>query len=111
MCHTLAKLREIWQHSDPHKSAISKHLCECDYASYLFNMHNLFDNLNASDSDKTDTSYYSHAELILNNTKILQSLNHNNSNLLLYLEALHIKHNKPELNNGLKASKELVVFP
>ena len=46
-------------------SAISKHLCECDYTSYLLSMNNLFDSLNVSDSDKTDTSYYSHAELIL----------------------------------------------
>ena len=44
-------------------------------------------------------------------TKILHSLQDNNSNLLLSLEALHIKFKKPEQNSGLKASKELIVFP
>ena len=49
--------------------------------------------------------------IIQNNTRILHSLKFSNSNLLLFLEALHIKFKKPELNSGLKASKELVVFP
>ena len=44
-------------------------------------------------------------------TRILHSLKFSNSNLLLFLEALHIKFKRPELNSGLKASKELVVFP
>ena len=29
---------------------------------------------------------------------------------LLLIEALHIKFNKPEINSGLKASKELTLF-
>ena len=33
-----------------------------------------------------------------------------NPNLLLLLEALFIKFNRPELNNGLKASKEQKLF-
>ena len=41
--------------------------------------------------------------------EFLHSLQNNNSNLLLFLE--HIKLKKPELNSGLKASKELIVFP
>ena len=47
----------------------------------------------------------------INNKRILHSLKFSNSNLLLFLEALHIKFKKTELNSGLKASKELVVFP
>jgi hypothetical protein len=34
----------------------------------------------------------------------------NNYNILAFLEALLIKHNKPFLNTGLKASKELQLF-
>lgn len=98
----------LCEHLDPSKSAISKHLTDCDHANYLVDMNNIFDNLN--DSDET-VAPFSHSELISNNTSILHSLNYNNSNLLLFLEALHIKFKKPELNNGLKASKELVVFP
>ena len=85
------------EHLDPLKYAVSKHLIDCDDANYLLDMNNLFDNLNDSDSS------YSYAELVPNNTKILQSLNHTNSNLLLFLETLHIKFKKPELNSGLKA--------
>ena len=33
------------EHFDPHKSAISKYLSECDYASYLLNMNNLLTTL------------------------------------------------------------------
>ena len=82
------------EHLDHVKSAVSKHLIDCDDENYLPNMNNLFDNLNDSDSS------YSYAELITNNAKILQSLNCTNSNLLLSLEALHIQFRK-----------ELVVFP
>ena len=92
------------EHLDHVKSAVSKHLIDCDHANYLLNMNNLFDNLNDSDSS------YSYAELVTNNAKILQSLNRTNSNLLLSLEALHIQFKKLELNSGLKASKELIVF-
>ncbi len=69
---------------------------------FPFNMNNLFDNLNDSDS--------SYAELVPNNIKILQSHNHTNSDLLLFLETLHIKFKKIELNSGLKGSKELIGF-
>ena len=51
---------------------------------------------------------------LLTSYKITQeffTLKFSNSNLLLFLEAFHIKFKKPELNSGLKASKELVVFP
>ena len=63
-----------------------------------------------SDIHQPDTSF-THLDLLRTNTKILHSLQNNNSNLLLFLEALHIKLKKPELNSGLKASKELIVFP
>ena len=53
---------------------------------------------------------FSNYELIANNTKILQSLQHTNSNILLFLEVLHIKFKRPPLNSGLKASKELMLF-
>ena len=39
--------------------------------------------------------------------KILYSNYSINSNQLLFMEALHIKYHKPQLNSGLKASKEL----
>ena len=49
---------------------------------------------------------FTNYELIANNTKILQSLQHINCNL----EAPHIKFNRPALNSSLNASKELMLF-
>ena len=77
--------------------------------SARIDLNNLYDNLNNSDIHQPDTSF-THFDLLRTNTKILHSLQ-NNSNLLLFPEALHIKFKKPELNSGLKASKELIVFP
>lgn len=87
-------------------SAVSEHLTTCEHAKHIINMHNLYDNVNDLDSDKPFTNQ----ELIFNNTKILHSLQYSNSNVLLFLEALHIKFKTPTINGGLKASKELVVF-
>ena len=97
------------EHLDPAKSAISKHLTDCDNANYLININNLYDNVYDSDSQTDDSPHYSFTNIIQNNTRILHSLKFSNSNLLLFLEALHIKFKK--LNSRLKASKELVVFP
>ena len=49
--------------------------------------------------------------LITDNFRILYCCKNKNPNLILLLEALFIKSNRPELNNGLKASKELILFP
>ena len=38
------------EHLDPAKSAISKHLTNCDNADYLININNLYDNVFDSDS-------------------------------------------------------------
>ena len=51
-------------------------------------------------------NYVELTELMLNRTKVIDSSN--NSNLLLCKEAVHIKRRKPQLNNGLKASRELL---
>ena len=90
------------EHSDPLKSAIPKHLTNCEHANLITDLNNLCDNLNSSDIHQPDPSF-SH--------KIPHFLQITNSNHLLFLEALHIKFTKLELNTGLKASKELVAFP
>ena len=87
-------------------SAISEHLTTCEHAKHVTDLHNLYENVNDLRPDNPFTNY----ELIANNTKILQSLQHTNSNLLLFLEALHIKFKRPALSSGLKASKELMLF-
>ena len=70
----------------------------------ITNLHNLYDNVNDLNCDKPLSNY----ELITNNTKILQTLQHSTPNILLFLEALRIKFKRPALNNGLR---ELMLFP
>ena len=77
------------QHSDPLKSAISKHLTDCEHANFILDLNNLYDNLNNFDIHQPDTSF-TYLDLLRTNTKILHSLQNNNSNLLLFLKALHI---------------------
>ena len=102
----------LTEHSDPQKSSTSKHLSECEHANYILNLNHIFDNLNDindSDTNKPDTPLSFH-NLIQAKTQTLHTLEHTNSNLVLFLEALYIKYRKPVLNIGLKASKKLVVF-
>ena len=46
--------------------------------------------------------------LILDNCVIIDKSKH--WSLLLFKESLHIQRQKPELNHGSKASKELCIF-
>ena len=104
---TVRNLRtRLSEHAKLNTSAVSEHLTTCKHARHIADLHNLYDNVNDLNPDKPFNDY----ELITNNINILQSLQHTNSNILLYLEALHIKFKMPTLNNGLKASKELMLF-
>ena len=102
----------LWEHLDPLKTSIPKHLSECEHANFILNLNHIFDNLNDindSDTDKPDTRFSFH-NFIKINTKIFHTSKCTNSNLLLFLEALYIKYRKLVLNNRLKTSKELAVF-
>ena len=61
------------EHSDPLKSAIYKHLTDCEHANFITDLKNLYDNLNSSNIHQPDISF-SHLDLLLTNTKILHSL-------------------------------------
>ena len=103
---TIRNLRKrLTEHARLNTSAVSEHLTTCENARHIADLHNLYDNVNGLNPDKPFNDY----ELITNNTKILPSLQHTNSNILLFLEALY-KFKRPALNNGLKASKELMLF-
>ena len=105
---TVRNLRtRLTEHAKLNTSAVSEHLTTCEHARHITDLHNLYDNINDLNPDKP----FSNHELTANNTKILQSLQHTNSNILIFLELLHIKSKRPALiNNGLKASKELMLF-
>ena len=85
-------LERVKEHAYKDKeSAVYKHLESCFDKLFL--------------TSKTNTQLI---ELVLSNTKVIDSSK--NWNLLLYKEALHIKRRKSNLNNGLKASRELQLF-
>ena len=95
---TMQNLRtRLTEHAKLNTSAVSEHLTTCEHARHITDLHNL-------------NKPFGNFELIANNTKILQSLQHTNSNILLFLEVLHIKFKRPALNSSLKASKELMLF-
>ena len=89
-------------------SAVGEHFSECEHAQYLASLQNQFTLLN--DLRLRSDNLSPIEILILNDYKIRHSTNSNNYNILAFLEALLINHNKPSLNTGLKASKELQLF-
>ena len=88
-------------------SAITQHLLNCPNALYLANL-NTFADLDSSEEFSDKMRYPT--SLVYTNSKILYSCKYNNPNQLLILEALLIKRKLPELNCGLKASKQLSLF-
>ena len=89
------------------KSVVADHFHNCEHAQHIIGLNNMFDSL----SNKTTVSHSTQVKnLVLNNFKILHSCKSYNSNILLLLEALYIKFYCPNLNSGLKASKELSLF-
>ena len=74
-------------------------------ARFLFSLNNLPGCFNK----KADVAYFTaHVQkTILNNATIST---YNNYNQLCFLESLLIKRYIPQLNYGIKASKELVLF-
>ena len=87
-------------------SAIGKHISDCGHAQYLASLENQFSLLNdiPLPSDNVPTPI---ENLVFNNFRILHYTSYN---ILAFLENLLIKYNHPQLNTGLKASKELQLF-
>ena len=71
---------------------------------------NLFDDIpmiiEEEDDESLKRTFFK--ESIRQNTRILDQ--DSNWNVLLHKEALHISRSNPPLNNGLKASREPVLF-
>ena len=80
----------------PSSSAVGEHFSECEHAQYLASLQNQFTLLNDLSLPSDNLSPIE--ILVLNNYKILHSTKSNNSNILAFLEALLIKHNKPFFN-------------
>ena len=114
MSPILGKLRDplktcILEHATQHNtSADAQHFSQHEHTQVITDLYNQNarpDNPMFFPSITTNIN-----NIILNNYKILYSNKCLNSNQLLLTEALYIKFNKPELNTGLKANKELTLF-
>ena len=90
-------------------SAIGKHFSDCEHAQYIANLQNQFSLLNGIPFPSSNVPS-AIENLVFNNFRILHLTKSTNYNILASLEALLIKYNNPQLNTGLKASKELQLF-
>ena len=90
----------VQEHSgSDEKSPVYNHLLECEHFNYVANLHSLPPSNNLAE-------YLKHVKIaVYDNTKIID-----NSQRWVELESLHIKYEKPKLNCGIKATKELVLF-
>ena len=99
-------LTRLHEHGQRDDQPMHRHFSNCS----AFHEFNSFNHL--PDINQTAQSEINHSEIIhntvLQNSKII-AINHNFSQLC-FLEAYFIKQNKPAINDGLKASKELVLF-
>ena len=91
------------EHSYHTVSVIHQHLSTCEQFQHIKALLELYPDDDAK-SDQTSIM----AEHVFHNTKVIDKSNH--WSLLLYQESLAIQRYKPELNRGLKASKELIIF-
>ena len=96
------------EHGTKFDQPMYRHLSSCDSFKYYVNLFSL------ADIDKNSvTISIDHHKLnaVLNNYRIIDYNSPRfNWNALLFLEAYYIKKQKPLLNQGLKASKEFMLF-
>ena len=104
----------ISEHAWTDKSSIVRqHLDECDEFNYILAISNInedafHDVIHDNDNDDQLQKKEFRKELTRQNTRILDR--DDNWNVLLYKEAFYINRHKSSLNNGLKASRETVLF-
>ena len=94
------------EHNSDHTCAMFLHLQSCKAFKFLFSLNNLPGCFNKKADIANFTSYLH--QTILNNTTIIAF--DNNYNQLCFLESLLMKRYIPQLNYGIKVSKELVLF-
>ena len=88
------------EHKTRADSAIKGHLDNCSNVEHLFSINNLMLN-------DVNTHEFM-LNLVRQNTRIINQSN--NWNVLLFKEAYHIKNKCLNLNNSVKASREMQLF-
>ena len=87
-------------------SRVFNHLAECNFYRYTLTLHSFPCD---GDATLTDQDILGHVRsTVTDNMRIIGKSE--NSTELYFLEGLNIKWKKPPLNNGIKATKELVLF-
>ena len=89
-------------------SAVGQLFSECELTQLLATLQDQFSILNNNPLPLNNP--FPIENLVFNIYRILHVIYSNNYHILAFLKALLIKHNKPLLNTGLKASKELQLF-
>ena len=95
-------------------STVREHIHQCEQFNHIFEMlqldQNLFDDIpmiiEEEDDESLKRTFFKESNR--QNTRILDQ--DSNWNVLLHKEALYISRSNPPLNNGLKASREPVLF-
>ena len=91
------------EHATSDKSSeVHKHINNCVHFTYITNLLKL--NIDESDTNEQ----FDLTLILLHNSIILDKAKH--WSVLLFKEPLAIHRQKPELNHGIKASRELAVF-
>ena len=94
-------ITRLKEHNNRESSEINAHINSCEHFQHIKTLMELT-------PDSTETINTNTTQLIFENCKIIDRSDH--WSLLLYKESLAIRRRKPELNNGAKASKELIIF-
>ena len=92
----------IKEHSSLDSSEIYNHIISCNEFNFVINL------LELTPNDEVNNIKCLLTDLIFTNTKIIDKSNH--WSLILYQESIAINRMKPSLNNGTKASKDLLIF-
>ena len=95
------------EHAFDENSTARKHLNTCTGFQYIVELHDLPSIFNNSDNVIVSTILHIQSA-VYNNIRIINRNKHWVE--LFFLEALHIKRRNPELNVGVKATKDLVLF-
>ena len=110
--------RTVFERSSEHawtdkSSIVRQHIHECEQFNHVFEMLQMdpFDDFpmiieEENEDEKRKRNYFKAS--IRQNMRILDQASH--WNVLLHKEAMHISRSNPPLNNGLKASREPVLF-
>ena len=94
----------IKEHTTCPDSEIHNHINSCEQFQHIKSLFQI----SLDEQNPDETLQISLCDFIFNNCATIDKANHWST--LLYKEALAIRHLKPQLNHGTKASRVLIIF-